>query len=219
MQRQLDQLSHTVRPEAEALLAQARRLIEQVKDPKTKNKLYSLHEPNVDCISKGKARKRYEFGTEVGIACTQQEGFVVGMRSYPGNPYDGHTLDDILEQSEIISGVEAKTVVVDLGYRGHHHTQAKVIHRGKKLSRRSKQRLRRRSALEAMIGHMKNDGLLDRCHLKGLLGDALHAILCAIGHNLRLLRAHWAALLFLRLISWPISRSGALNLQNSPMTA
>jgi IS5 family transposase len=203
VQRQLDQLSHTARPEAEALLAQARRLIEQVKDPKTKNKLYSLHEPNVDCISKGKARKRYEFGTKVGIACTQQEGFVVGMRSYPGNPYDGHTLDDLLEQSEIISGVEAKTVVVDLSYRGRHDTQAKVIHRGKKLSRRSKQRLRRRSALEAMIGHMKNDGLLDRCHLKGLLGDALHAILCGIGHNLRLLRAHWAAQLFLRFIFWP----------------
>ena len=83
VQRQLDQLSHTARCEAEALLAQARRPIEQMQNPKTKHKLYSLHEPNVDCISKGKARKRYEFGTKVGIACTQQEGFVVGMRSYP----------------------------------------------------------------------------------------------------------------------------------------
>ena len=219
LQRQLDQLSETARSDAEALLAQARRLIEQVKNPKTKNKLYSLHEPNVDCISKGKAHKRYEFGTKVGIACTQREGFVVGMRSYPGNPYDGHTLDDMLEQSEIITGVEAKTVAVDLGYRGHHETKAEIIHRGKKLSNRRKQRLRRRSALEAMIGHMKNGGLLDQCHLKGLLGDALHAILCGIGHNLRLLRAHWAALLFLRLFSWAISRSGALNLQSRPMTA
>ena len=141
------------------------------------------------------------------------------MRSYPGNPYDGHTLDDMLEQSEIITGVEAKTVAVDLGYRGHHDTKAEVIDRGKKLSKRRKQRLRRRSALEAMIGHMKNDGLLDRCNLKGLLGDALHAILCGIGHNLRLLRAHWAALLFLRLFSRAISRSGAPNLQSRPMTA
>ena len=70
-----------------------------------------------------------------------------------------------------------------------------------------------------MIGHMKNDGLLDRCHLKGLLGDALHAILCGIGHNLRLLRAHWAALLFLRLFPWSIARSGVLNLQDRPMMA
>ena len=219
VQRQLDQLSHTARCEAEALLAPAGRLIEQMQDPKTKNKLYSLHEPHVDCISKGKARKRYEFGTKVGIACTQQEGFVVGMRSYPGNPYDGHTLDDMLEQSAIISGVEARTVAVDLGYRGHHETPAQVIHRGKRLSRRARQRLRRRSALEAVIGHMKNDGLLDRCHLKGLLGDALHAILCGIGHNLRLLRAHWAARLILRLFSWLLPCSRALTLQDRPMPA
>ena len=95
-----------------------------------------------------------------------------------------------------MSGVQAKTVTVDLGYRGQHNTDAEVIHRGKKLSKRQKRRLRRRSMLEAMIGHMKNDGLMERCHLKGKHGDSWHAILCGIGHNLRLLRAYVVTLLF-----------------------
>jgi IS5 family transposase len=191
LERQLDQLSAEAAEEAEELINLAKRLIEQTKNTKTKFKLYSLHEQEVDCISKGKARKRYEFGTKVGIVCTQKENFVTGMRSYPGNPYDGHTLDDMLQQSETISSTKAKTVVVDLGYRGKHDTKADVIHRGRKLSKRQKKRLRRRSALEAIIGHMKVDGLLERCHLKGTNGDAIHAILCGIGHNLRQMRAFW----------------------------
>lgn len=194
--RQLDSLSVEATDTAQELIRLAVRLLEQVKNTKTKNKLYSLHEQHVDCISKGKARKRFEFGTKVGIVCTQKENFVVGMRSYPGNPYDGHTLDDMLQQSEIITSTTAKTVVVDLGYRGKHDTQADVIHRGKKLSKRQKKRLRRRSALEAIIGHMKVDGLLERCHLKGTHGDANHAILCGIGHNLRQMRAFWVRLLY-----------------------
>ena len=117
------------------------------------------------------------------------------MRSYPGNPYDGHTLDDQLEQAEIISSVAPKTVAVDLGYRGWHDTGAEIIHRGKKLSKRQKRRLRRRSVVEAMIGHMKNEGLLDRCCLKGQIGDAIHAILCGVGHNLRMIRAYWMRVL------------------------
>ena len=187
LQRQSSKLAGLSLAEAKRLLEQARQLCLQAKDPKIKNKLYSLHEPEVDCISKGKAHKRYEFGTKVGIVCTQKEGFVLGMRSYPGNPYDRHTLDDRLQQAETITGVEIKDAAVDLGYRGKHHTRAKVIHRGRKLSRREKQRLKRRSMLEAMIGHMKNDGMLSRCHLKGKAGDAIHALLCGLGHNLRLL--------------------------------
>jgi Transposase DDE domain./Transposase domain (DUF772). len=200
LKRQLEQLPETVLSEATILLAQGEKLLDQAKNPKTKNKIYSLHEPDVDCISKGKARKRYEFGTKVGIASTQKEGFVVGIRSYPGNPYDGHTLDDIIQQAETISAVSAKTVAVDLGYRGKHDTEAAIIHRGKKLSKRQKKRLRRRSALEATIGHMKVDGLLDRCHLKGTFGDAVHAILCGVGHNLRLMRNYWQKLLLWLLI-------------------
>ncbi len=78
----------------------------------------------MDCISKGKARKRYEFGTKVGIVCSQKEGFVLGIRSYRGNPYDGHTLDDGLQQAETITGMAVKTAAVDLGYRGKHSTRA-----------------------------------------------------------------------------------------------
>lgn len=196
LERQLDLLCEDVKQEAQDLIDLAKRLLAQVKDTKTKHKLYSLHERNVDCISKGKARKRYEFGTKVGIVSTQKEQFVTAMRSYPGNPYDGHTLDDMLQQSETLTGVEVKTSVVDLGYRGQHTTNADVIHRGRKLSKRQKRRLRRRAALEAMIGHMKVDGLLERCHLKGLDGDAIHAILCGVGHNLRQMRAHWMRRLF-----------------------
>ncbi|MGB1322910.1 MAG: IS5 family transposase [Vibrio gallaecicus] len=187
LERQLSKLEELKQLEAQKLLDQAKQILKQNNHPKSKNKLYSLHEPNVDCISKGKAHKRYEFGVKVGIVNTQKEGFVVGMRSYPGNPYDGHTLDDMLQQTETITGVKVKTAAVDLGYRGKHKTKAKIIHRGRKLSKREKKRLRRRSMIEAMIGHMKNDGLLDRCHLKGKQGDAIHALLCGIGHNVRLL--------------------------------
>ena len=195
--RQLDGIADNATKEhAENFIDLAKRLISQTRNPKQKDKIYALHEQDVDCISKGKARKRYEFGVKVGIVCTQKEGFVLGMRSYSGNPYDGHTLDDMLCQAEIISGVKAKTAAVDLGYRGRHETKVKVIHRGKKLSNRDKERLRRRSMLEAMIGHMKNEGSLERCPLKGKEGDSIHAVLSGIGHNLRLMRAHWRALLF-----------------------
>lgn len=194
--RQLDALSIEGQHLANELIILAEQAIEQSRNSKMKNKCYSLHEPYVDCISKGKAHKRFEFGTKVGIACTQIEGFVVGSRSFPGNPYDGHTLDEQLEQAETLTGVKVKTVAVDLGYRGKHETQADVIHRGRKLSKRQKKRQCRRSEIEAMIGYMKQDGLLGRCHLKGKMGDAIHAILCGVGHNLRLLRNYWVALLF-----------------------
>ena len=201
LQRQIDQLPELAKEQARALIELSEQLIKQAKNPKTKEKVYSLHEPAVDCISKGKAKKRYEFGTKVGITCTQKDGFVIGIRSYPGNPYDGHTLHDLLQQTETITSETIKTVAVDLGYRAKHDTDAEVIHRGKKLSKRQKKRLRRRSMLEAMIGHMKTDGLLDRCHLKGTLGDALHAILCGIGHNLRLMRNYWKKVPFCLIFS------------------
>lgn len=196
LSRQLESLSDLAKAKAQSLIELATRLLAQMKHKNSKDKLYSLHETTVDCISKGKARKRYEFGTKVGIVSTQADQFVIGIRSYPGNPYDGHTLDEQLQQSETLSDTLTKTVVVDLGYRGRHQTQADVIHRGRKLSKRQKKRLRRRAALEAMIGHMKVDGLLERCHLKGAEGDAIHAILCGVGHNLRQMRAFWKKHLF-----------------------
>ncbi len=83
-----------------------------------KNKLYSVHTPEVKYISKGKGHKKYEFGVKVGITVTNKSNFVLGARSFPGNPYDGDTLHSCLEQAEILSGTKTKEAFVDLGYRG-----------------------------------------------------------------------------------------------------
>ena len=171
------------------------RLLHQA--PGSRGKIYALHEPEVDCISKGKARKRYEFGTKVSLATTIDEGFVVGMRALPGNPYDGHTLPEALEQVAILTGQTPNLAVVDRGYRGHPVSETKVLISGTRrgLTPALKKLLRRRSAIEPEIGHMKTDGRLSRCPLKGTTGDAIFAVLCGCGHNIRKILAHLRALL------------------------
>jgi transposase, IS5 family len=172
------------------MIALVNRLLAQ--KPKDKKKLYSLHEPAVDCISKGKAHKRYEFGTKVSVATTNRGGFVVGMRAQPGNPYDGHTLGEALEQVEILTDQKPEFAFVDRGYRGHGVENVKVFISGAKrgVTRTIAKLLRRRSAIEPMIGHMKNDGRLTRCPLKGTEGDAIFAVLCGCGHNIRMILRH-----------------------------
>jgi len=98
--------------------------------PKGAGKIYALHEPGVDCISKGKARVRYEFGCKVSVTTTLDEGFVVGMRSLAGNPYDGHTLKEALEQVEILTDQRPDPAVVDRGYRGHSVEATRVLTAG-----------------------------------------------------------------------------------------
>ncbi|MGF6472427.1 IS5 family transposase [Paraburkholderia youngii] len=134
----------------------------------------------MECLSKGKARKPYEFGVKVSIVTTHREGLVVGMRSMPGNPYDGHTLEEALEQAHILSEVKPETVFVDRGYRGVDIEGVKIWHPGLRrgVTRALRVMIRRRSAIEPAIGHMKSDGKLGRNWLKGDLGDALHAVLC-----------------------------------------
>ncbi|MDB2407979.1 transposase, partial [Jannaschia sp.] len=187
-----------LRARVEAELALVGRLLAQ--KPRDTRKLYALHEPDVDCISKGKARKRYEFGCKVSVATTHREGFVVGARSLPGNPYDGHTLHEALEQVEILTDRRPARVFVDRGYRGHGiepgtGTAVYVSGQRRGMTRALRRALRRRSAIEPTIGHMKTDGRLSRSPLKGTLGDALHAVLCGAGHNIRLILAHLRALL------------------------
>ena len=167
--------------------------------PKDKNKIYSLHEPEVDCISKGKARVRYEFGTKVSVAATINEGFIIGARSMPGNPYDGHTLADALDQVEVLTDLRPSLAVVDRGYHGHGVTRTRVLISGvrKGITPMLAKLLRRRSAIEAEIGHMKTDGRLTRCPLKGTAGDTIFAVLCACCHNLRKILAHLRAVLAL----------------------
>ena len=182
------------------MIALVNRLLAQ--KPKDSKKLYSLHEPAVDCISKGKAHKRYEFGTKVSIATTNRGGFVIGMRALPGNPYDGHTLGEALEQVEILTDQRPEMAFVDRGYRGHGVENVKVFISGARrgVTRTIAKLLRRRSAIEPMIGHMKNDGRLTRCPLKGTEGDALFAVLCGCGHNIRMILRHLRA--FLRQLIW-----------------
>ncbi|WP_424140802.1 IS5 family transposase [Roseomonas chloroacetimidivorans] len=184
-----------LRTRIEERMALVTRLLRQ--PPRSPRKLYALHEPQVDCISKGKARVRYEFGTKVSIATTLAGGFVVGMRSMPGNPYDGHTLADTLQQVETLTGSCPSLAVVDRGYRGHGVQGSRVLISGTRrgLTPRLTRLLRRRSAIEPEIGHMKTDGHLARCALKGTLGDALYAVLCGCGHNIRKILVHLRALL------------------------
>ncbi len=176
----------------QTLLQRAERIRSQHQQPKDKNKLYALHAPEVECIGKGKARKPYEFGVKVSVAVTHKQGLMVGARSFTCNPYDGHTLNEQLEQVTILTedtGTRPKQVSVDLGFRGVDAANpgVEIIHRGKFKSLTDQQRrwLKRRQAVEPAIGHLKHDNGMDRCWLKGQTGDALHAVLCAAGYNLR----------------------------------
>ena len=162
-----------------------------------KDKVYALHAPEVECISKGKARQRYEFGVKASLAVTHRSGLIVGARTFPGNPYDGHVLGQQLEQTTILLedvGVVPEEVFVDLGYRGvdADNPGVRIVHRGrmKTLDDEDRQRLKRRQAIEPVIGHLKADHRMARCWLKGATGDALNAVLAAAGFNLRgLMRA------------------------------
>lgn len=195
VRRKIDGVAEAARLQLDAWVQRAERIHKQ--RPKDKNKLYALHAPEAECIGKGKARQPYEFGVKVSLAVTHQNGLMVGARSFPGNPYDGHTLAAQIEQTNTLLqdiGVKPTTVIVDLGYRGVDKELApvEVIHRGKFKSLTPKQRtwLKRRQAIEPLIGHAKADHRMDRCWLKAADGDALHAVLCAAGFNIRwLLRA------------------------------
>ena len=152
-------------------------------------KLYSVHAPEVECIAKGKAHKQYEFGVKVGIVSTSKESFVLAAKSLPGNPYDGHTLQSCIEQAERVSGTKPKEAYADRGYKGHgcNTDTFKVWISGSKrgVTQAIERKLKRRNAVEPVIGHLKSDGRLARNFLKGVAGDAINALLCGAGHNLR----------------------------------
>jgi transposase, IS5 family len=167
-------------------------------------KVYSFHAPEVECIGKGKARAPYEFGVKASIVTTNRRApggqFVLHARSLPGNPYDGHTLAGVIDDTEALTGRAIERVFVDKGYRGHETTNPRrVFISGQKrgVFGTIKRELRRRSAIEAVIGHLKNDGHLGRCFLKGWHGDAANVALTAVGYNLRLVLRWLRALLCL----------------------
>lgn len=177
------------------LLDIAKRILTQQRHDR--GKVYSMHAPEVECIAKGKVHKPYEFGVKVGIVSTSKESFVVGMKSLPGNPYDGHTLSASLAQVERLTGALPKEAYVDRGYKGHGVDDTAVWIAGAKrgVTTAIKKKLKRRNAVEPVIGHMKNDGRLGRSFLKGEEGDAINALLCGAGHNLRKILRQLALLL------------------------
>ena len=195
IERKASGLSAAVRQALGGALTKAQRIADQSRSRKNTTgtpKLYAWHAPEVECIAKGKSRTPYEFGVKVGIAATLQHNLIVGARAFTGNPYDGHTLRNQLEQATILmqdTGVRPTTAYVDLGYRGvdADNPGAAIKHRGKfkTLTAQERKLLRRRQAIEPVIGHLKADHRMDRCHLKGEQGDRLHAVLCAAGYNIR----------------------------------
>ncbi|MBL0941904.1 MAG: IS5 family transposase [Alphaproteobacteria bacterium] len=176
----------------------------QIYNQKTqeKNKLLSWHAPEVECISKGKAHKPYEFGCKVSVITTVKPSkaghFVLQSKALHGNPYDGHTLKEAIDQYIQDMGVKPQRIYVDKGYRGHDPSlKLNVFKSGqKRLAPQIKKEMKRRTVIEAVIGHLKNDGHLGRNYLKGRLGDKINAIFSAIGHNFRLLLKWFRNLLF-----------------------
>jgi IS5 family transposase len=168
------------------LLVVARRIFEQQRNDS--GKLYSVHAPEVECLTKGKAHKRYEFGCKVRVVTTNRKSWIVGIDAESGNPYDGATLKPAVEQVERLTGVEVKEAFVDKGYRGseHHPEKVRVYLSGRKnLDRRLTKMLKRRSAIEPVIGHTKHDHGMQRNHLLGQAGDRINAMLSGCAWNLK----------------------------------
>ena len=177
--------SEVLREQMVQLLKQSVRLRNQTRT--SARKLYSIHEPHVECIAKGKAHKRYEFGCKVSVAVTNKSNWVVGIKALHGNPYDGHTLAGAVSQLTAITEVEPKRIMVDRGYRGHDYLGSALVHVAgsipKTATRAFRKMLKRRSVIEPTIGHLKSDHRMERNYLKGKTGDKVNALMSAIGYN------------------------------------
>jgi IS5 family transposase len=215
--RDIRRKASDVPDDLELILARAERIRNQ--QSQDSHKLYSWHEPQVQCISKGKARQRYEFGQKVAVATTNRSNWIVAAKLLENNPYDGHTLAATLAAAELITGVPPTDAYVDKGYRGHGCRGSTQIHiagtSSKHLPRSERKRRRRRSAIEPKIGHLKSDHRVRRCFLTGLEGDALNIILAAAAANLRKLLGRLCRALRERLRYWLDSTQPT----RSPMTA
>ena len=157
-------------------------------------KVYALHAPEVECIGKGKARAPYEFGCKVSVAtpATKPKGgqFVLHAKALHGNPFDGHTLGPVIAELEALTGVETRRIHVDKGYRGHNHQQkfrVWITGQVRRVTRPIRREMKRRAAVEPVIGHMKAEHRMDRNYLKGRHGDRANAVLAAAGYNFTLL--------------------------------
>jgi IS5 family transposase len=169
-------------------------------------KVYALHAPEVECIGKGKARAPYEFGCKVSIAtpATKPRGgqFVLHAKALHGNPFDGHTLGPVIADLEKLTGVETRRIHVDKGYRGHNHKEkfrVWITGQVRRVTRPIRREMKRRAAVEPVIGHTKAEHRMGRNYLKGRDGDRSNAVLAAAGYNFSLL-LRWLARLLRALI-------------------
>ena len=185
-----------------AMLSRARRVRDQTQRQRG-SKVYSLHAPEVECIGKGKAHRPYEFGVKVSVATTLAHAkggqFVTHVKALPGNPYDGHTLAVVIPEMEALVGNTIERILADKGYRGHNAPpdyKFRVFTSGQKrrMTPKIKRELRRRSAVEPVIGHLKAEHRMGRNYLWHRQGDATNAILAAAGYNFRRL-IRWLKLL------------------------
>lgn len=168
-------------------------------------KVYSLHAPEVECIGKGKARTPYEFGCKVSVATpvTQPKGgqFVLHAKALHGNPFDGHTLNTAITDIEKNTGIEVRRAHVDKGYRGHNYPNKHrvwITGQVRRTTASLKREMKRRAAVEPIIGHLKAEHRMGRNYLKGRHGDRINAVLAAAGFNFHLLIRWFEA--FLRAI-------------------
>jgi IS5 family transposase len=191
----------------ERMLARARRVLDQ-KPHQRGPKLYSLHAPEVECIGKGKAHRPYEFGVKVSVATTLSHAkggqFVTHVKALPGNPYDGHTLNTVIPDMEALIGNTIERLLADKGYRGHNAPpdyKFRVFISGQKrrVTPKIKRELRRRSAVEPVIGHLKSEHRMGRNYLWHRQGDAANAVLAAVGYNFRRL-IRWLELLLRQIL-------------------
>ncbi len=189
-------------------LSLARRVLEQNRHQRGR-KVYSLHAPEVECIGKGKAHKPYEFGVKVSVATTVQRSkggqFVAHAAALPGNPYDGHTLATVIPAIETLVGNVLERVIADAGYRGHnappeHRFRVYTTGQKRRVTEQIKREFKRRAAIEPVIGHLKNDHRMGRNYLAHSTGDAINAVLAAVGYNFRRLIL-WLRFLLLRILA------------------
>ena len=197
----------TLSPKFLQLIELANKLVSQEKN--TPKKIYSLHEPEVCCIGKGKDRVRYEFGQKASLVMSNNRNWIVNAEDLSDTPYDGHTLSRSILGAEKITKVMVSEANVDKGYRGHDYKGAASIRiagtSNSGLSWSERKRKRRRSAIEPVIGHLKGDHRLDRCFLKGRHGDAINLIGSAAGFNVRkLLRLLGTGIFSRALVSWRV---------------
>ena len=190
------------------LVALAERLLAQTRT--SKNKVYSVHAPEVECIAKGKAHKRYEFGCKASVAATSKSNWIVAAHALHGNPYDGHTLSGAIQQVERLTGHTPDDVMVDQGYRGHGYEGAASVHVVRTIPKRATRALRRmlkrRAAVEPTIGHLKSDNRMNRNYLTGPEGDKINALLSAAGYNLRKL-LRWVVFAPMFWLRWLLAAS------------